>query len=571
MEINRKYKEFLTYTKMQPQDQQRFDELVNTYAIALNNNPSKRNVVFTKHDFNHHCVDILSIISNILLHEKGINELYPLELYLLNLAVLFHDISMVFGGYDKKARKITNFDRKKHSQQSAEWLQKEYSNHSSALYIHGELDENKLQILCNICKAHSDVKTGEHGRNNNALLQCKEKTKLIDGAVYERALAGILRLADELDVTVSRLGNGNETDLLDEEDETDAESIKHWQRLQLILNLIIEDPQNLILQINRIRADEWLDRGDAANLKEELYGIQDKIQREIDFFDNNVAVFDDKTSRLVTVRRIKYDINDPNEKKYFEDPEEVDELHAIIELDDPHDAVGLAPTPKTININQPSGQTEKEKDSGTVLLDAVFSERLKNYVLDRNLLHVGHFTLNDNLCARDWIDIEEIVSTKDITSSIVEIIANDLRSNNKDGTYIIVGLDTSGAILAASIAFSIGAPATYVIPARHNSKADVFDIDIPKDVSSKNIIIITDAIVTGLTVRQIIEAMNWQDKVSSIYSIFFRKPSIADISEIEKLRCNIKVLNDSFGIEVSPVKNCPLGPNNCQAINRKNG
>lgn len=112
-----RYKEHYCYKKMEKGNQDNLDTLVEHYGKILNQGPKQGITVYTSHNFDRHCSDLYRIISMYLLQQQGIDQLSQEELYLLNISVLLHDISMCEGGYVNGA--VTLFDRKIHSLQSA--------------------------------------------------------------------------------------------------------------------------------------------------------------------------------------------------------------------------------------------------------------------------------------------------------------------------------------------------------------------------------------------------------------------------------------------------------------------
>lgn len=112
-EIKEEYKALTCYTKMDEPHRRSFDALARYYGRILNRGPAQTVTVYTSHDFDRHCFNLYRIISMYLLREEGIQQLNPEELYLLNLSVLLHDISMCEGGYENG--KKTAFNRAIHA------------------------------------------------------------------------------------------------------------------------------------------------------------------------------------------------------------------------------------------------------------------------------------------------------------------------------------------------------------------------------------------------------------------------------------------------------------------------
>lgn len=95
---------------------------------------------FTLHDFDHHCFDIYKIISEVLFDEELVySEKYGLserELYIMNLAVLFHDIGMS-NGLDRA--------RDNHSLNSADYIDRQFKDSRSVLSQNSDLSANEIK------------------------------------------------------------------------------------------------------------------------------------------------------------------------------------------------------------------------------------------------------------------------------------------------------------------------------------------------------------------------------------------------------------------------------------------
>lgn len=92
------YKKIECISKMEEDFQNAFEEIVNGYRDKLAKRVVFPGSAFTLHDFEHHCFNIYKIISDVLFDNKLVYlsdyGLCQRELFILNLAVLFHDIGM---------------------------------------------------------------------------------------------------------------------------------------------------------------------------------------------------------------------------------------------------------------------------------------------------------------------------------------------------------------------------------------------------------------------------------------------------------------------------------------------
>ena len=564
MSVLNTYKDFCCYKGMNSHHQEIFNRLASYYGEMLNKGPARINTIYTLHDFDHHCTNIYRAISIFLLQEDD-EALSEEEWYILNLAILFHDISMCRGGFDKEKEDATQFDRNIHALQSEEWLLHEFENSKTVLRSGSDLNQYLVEIIGKICKAHSNIKRGGISSEINALFDA-DLPDSIQGTtqiIRVRLLAGLLRLADEMDVTVSRLGN----DRIEEQftiDSEDVESKKHWDRLHLINAIEIARDNSDVLQLQTAdrTLQERLDSGDGMNVKDDLDNIVHKIQKELD----NIWIIlkaDPQTARLITIRKVEL----------FTNSESVREKLSMLEQAKLSPVVEKMPTLDE-GIGSLADSTDEYVDSGedTVLeIGGDISSILHTYVLRNRLLSVGHFQLNDKYCARDWLDTESIASDKEMSKIITKALAEAIEAymheaNNPE--YIIVGLGLVGTRQAAEVAFFMGKPFSYVIPAHQSENYDTHEIKMPKVNSSQKIIIITDCIVTGETIRRIISD-NQLNNVIAVYSVFWRRPRNWKNLDMTLEEIPLYTLCKKFRAEVSLVRDCPFGKNLCEAPNRK--
>ena len=149
------YVEFKCIKKMKESNRERFGNIVKEYAERLNRVVNDGGAVYTLHDFDHHCCNLYKIISEVILYEEaafngGEKAISDWELYLLNLAVLLHDLGMT---------QYVDLARDNHSVVSAQKIKEDYRNPSNPL-SEGKsgLSKNDIDALALIVQAHSDVK-----------------------------------------------------------------------------------------------------------------------------------------------------------------------------------------------------------------------------------------------------------------------------------------------------------------------------------------------------------------------------------------------------------------------------
>lgn len=490
------------------------------YAEELDRGNIYKPIPFTNHNFSNHCFNIYKIISRHVFNHCNITNIFTQqEWFLLNTAVLLHDYSMVF----------PNFNRLEHSKESADYIKKQMDSDDnttlkSNLLIE-EADAVRLIVL-----AHSDIKSIKNGKEviRQKTLENPDLTDQLDcgGAslVHVKFLAGILRLADEFDVTRSRIGNNNSSKELSEDDPIQKNSIEHWKKLKCFKRLERKG-ENLILIVD----DEYIDAdsADITNIKERIEDVVRKVRDQVDYVRKCVVQDNDEFLSIFPIQKI---------------------IIVSKELDDKF----------VSTINSEDRKTVKTKIPSLVAspLAKDIEERISDTITKNRLIKPGHYIVNEELCARDWIDLRDIITDKDICVEILDCMEKDM--NNKIGTSaptgkrVIVGIEENGMILGAQLAYRLNLPFTYLIAKnfRENESSER-EKEVNFDTYS-DIILVTDAIATFQTIGRTCEQYNITSKVERIYAILFREPSDAQQyhDSITLLEDKVFACNRSFKIEV---------------------
>jgi len=559
--IDIRYKEQLCVKKMSTSHKKIFNDFVNYYAPKFPDREILNNSVFTPHNFNQHCFDIYKIISSIILNKNLAYEtaykLSSKELLLLNLAVLFHDISMSEGLTTR---------RENHSVESAKYVDREFNSVECKAWE--KLSRSEVNALEEIIKAHSDIKDGsvnvlENGLNAPALMyDCYDSDNDSD-EIRVLLLAAILRVADEMDVTSARLGSrqlkrelegaierlkaAEEGSKFKEEDLKKAKdyivSLEHWKRLNYFSSINVDklDAKNVVLVVEPKYYNQVIKQGmsEDAVLDEivSVYStISERLKEAVDkAFSNNMCVSirtislfsqDETINQKIKRRLSKVSLETGEEDKAEDD------------------------------------KTEDEKKKSDNLIDERIDKRLSEEVAKRELLSFGHFKLSSTYCARDWINTKEIVETRRINEAIVKTMGTHIKENFKE-ECIIVGVGLVGTVIASRVAFYLGRPLTYIIPEKEKASSGEFEQLISIGENDK-IILVTDVIVTYETLSKVIANGKHPENVLAIYTIFLRKNSKISSNEMMK---KTYYLNDKFDIELFNKKGCKYGKN-CIAKNQ---
>ncbi len=559
------YKKIQCIKKMDEDYLDRFDSIVDEYAPKLSERVIMNGSAFTLHDFEHHCFDIYKIISEVLFDEELIYKtdygISQRELFILNLAVLFHDIGMF---------NVLGATRENHSIKSADYVQKEYDDSRSVFKKKSDLTVNELKALKAIIIAHSDVKdrTIEDKKNGMKSPDLKDYNAK-EGKIRAKFLAGVLRLADELDVSSDRLGTGEIEQQIEEgkqqyeelkkHSELEANrkaleqwegfiiSLEHWKRLHLISSVQRnEDGKTIELQIDDDYINICLDEGKTEkSIARECIDIYNEIEKKLNEI-MGIAFNQKKFSNYVPISKILLVTENEVLDKEISDGLSVRRL--ISQKSD-----------KVLNTEKPIIKSGEYPN----VLDEELEKCIYGEITKRNLIKFGHFLLNKLYCARDWIDTREVVETKKILNKLVDVIVKDINSNNHND-YAIIGIDLVGSLLASRIAFALQKPLSYIVSEKEELSNASPEIELSIENTS-DIILITDVIVTYDTILKAIDKYRLKTRIDSIYTIFYRPNYRIKVNN--EFVSKTYSINNMFSIELFEKKECVY--KNCIALNRK--
>lgn len=529
MEIDKELYELSCIKKMGEQYFLKWENIKNQYAEQLDRGPIRRPIAYTYHDYTHHCFNIYKIVDKVILFNPQLSEQ---EWFILNIAILLHDFSMTFA----------NFDRLIHSKQSADWLLEQMD---SDTVLRKNLNQNEAEAIALIIQAHSDCKSIVNGKEK--IVQCTLENEKIedvmdcDGAhdVHVKFLAAILRIADECDVTYSRLGTAD-FECLDETDEEQGYSMEQWFQLKCFKR-ISRKRENLELTVD----DRYVSNSpeERSNIERRIGKVVMKIRRQLNYVrekailtEEHIAMFQLRKVVICSTALSAEYVKKINDEQFVE--EEFLEISVQI-LDD-----RLA--------NKISAKIDGNGENGLTVQ--------------------GHYVVTEDYCERDWINLREVVVDKVIADEIIQKIACEIADQYGSNTKrpIIVGMEDNGLILASQIASRLGYPFTYVIPKNFNwEKSSSKEKFVEFDAYDK-IIIITDAIATFQTLGATCEQYEILDKVCKIYTVLYRTPKDKRFfhENAEKLMKKMTACCDKYDIEVHERKKCPDNNSRCKAVNK---
>lgn len=561
--MSQDYLRFKCISNMPEDYQSKFQDIVTLYRPKLNMILFRGGSIYTMHDFEHHCMDLYKIISDYILnsniaYSETVGALTPRELFILNLAVLLHDVGMT---------KNIDFNRDNHSLKSGEIIREDYRNPANPLTeTRSGLTINEIDELALIVQAHSDVKDGSIKSCENGLknpeLHNDMPAKI--GRIRAKLLADILRMADELDVTTDRVSAfdiecelekaADEYEHIQSQQKTESdeearkklqamlderkgavESLKHWKKLYYFKDIKVREDGQAFIVIDDKQVKREVDGGaNYDEIADIIYEVYEKLYKEfVDFssdVNQNLA-----WSNLISLKGVNLQTQNSELRRAIEE----------------------------IKNNRQSRVIEARKLPKLISGDV--AQKIKQFVEERDLFEVGHFYLSDEECARDWVNVDEIIETEKIFTECQTQLLLHIQSlmKGRADKYLIVGVDFGGMIIASRLSYILQKPYTYVIPSNKVRMSSVKEINSFAD-GFEEIILITDVIVSYRQIKRIIADNGLEGKICAIYAVLFR-----DTESHEFIRNNSNesliemtyVLNNDFAIELQKNDKCPYKHN----------
>jgi len=454
--------------------------------------------------------------------------------------------------------------RLRHSELSSEEFIKFCTENSDA--IDKKLSERQINIISDIIIAHSDIKsidnTGKITKKTITISEtslAKKKVGEINSDIPVRFLAGLLRIADEFDITKYRLG-GKEKQLnfLSQENSEHAESIEHWKKLMCfsdvdfssnIIELVVDDSQY---------SKERIETGKAS------VNVLNKIRSEFQLVRELCFNESPYLTAFAGVNILNKDVLTV---------EPSNSVNLTVEADEQKDKISAEHNMAQANDEPPKG------DMGSFyapyLFDIIESDttnKIDSFVYKYTLYRDSHFILTDSICARDWIDTTSIIEDRKLKVAICDDFVRHLRARwdeNRLKKMVMVGIGVRGTAIASTMAFEMMMPFSYIIPNNsheHNSMQDKkFLTDEYISDGYEEFILVTDVMVSADTVKNALTHNKLAGRVPIICSVLCRPITnyndFADkINDSQNLLANTKIyaLSNNFPIWIFNKADCPV-------------
>jgi orotate phosphoribosyltransferase/3',5'-cyclic AMP phosphodiesterase CpdA len=213
-----------------------------------------------------------------------------------------------------------------------------------------------------------------------------------------------------------------------------------------------------------------------------------------------------------------------------------------------------------------------------IYYNTLYTDTLYKKVKELNIFHSGHFHWSETSRAHNWIDISKLIENKDdlnfLKNAIIDVLDTKIKSENID---LIIGLGYEGNILATKSAIKYNKPYSFLPYSyrHHEHHKTENELNFSNEGNEfKNILIITDVVNDGRTIRKLINKRqkNFFSSVDKIYviSLFYTGESILNnnilnfdfIKNIPKydLLSDEEVNNIEFyTVKSLKVEKCPYG------------
>lgn len=486
------------------QFERNFENLVNYAAPILESGPVIRNIGFTPHDFTHHCKNIYIILDR-MLPEKFYQEYKEENLFVLLVAVLFHDVGMT-GEWSSEIRE-------KHSEISKQFIMKPFVENDVHSVIKSNVRSNYVDYICDIIYAHSDIKKNGEIEKETFIEVCKKyeeagvETKGENETINVPFLAALLRLADELDVSYERI---EDIDYLKKVNL--PSSYEHFKLCEMFK--MVQKGNNgdttLVLQVEGTKYNVGEDYEKATRAAQILERYE-KICKEFRMMKTRVLcnTLHVKSSDVWKIQKIELKV---------------------------------------------SGGIDLEADAKKKRIKLDNAGFVKGLIIKENLFKSGHYEVNEKLSARDWIDIDGLFKLEEAAfiKPITEMMKPYVESQKT-----IIGINYYGAVLASIIGYKYKKPFAYFFDS--DKVVDSLEREI-NHIEKDGIMLIIDIVVFGNSLARVIESLAEKGIIDEqtgvdVIILFERSPQRKRRPFLSKAYSNryikkIYTVDDNFNIEL---------------------
>jgi len=145
-------------------------------------------------------------------------------------------------------------------------------------------------------------------------------------------------------------------------------------------------------------------------------------------------------------------------------------------------------------------------------------KELLRIIKKENLFHTGHFHWSETSRAHGWIDVSKLLSNKDNLNKCKKYIYETLVKSNVTYDFVI-GLGVEGNILATRTAILSSKPYSFLPYSYRYDDHSKFEklLNFDNNSKFKTILIITDVVHDGRTIRKLIHKKREEDTTSEFF------------------------------------------------------
>lgn len=257
------------FKKIGPEYYKKWEVLYKAYEADINSGAVYRNIAFTPHDIKH-CMNIFENIYTIM-PSSFMAKTNVENVFVLAVSVLLHDLYM--------ARSID--ERGNHAVKAVEEIFEEMYSEKHTV-IRTFVPRSDIEFIADIIFAHTDIKVENVvTRKTFAEISKKYEKGVFEGEsekIDVPALAALLRMGDELDISYNRIAHTSHMNKFMPE-----EAKPYWDKLS-IFHRPQNNPANSYDIILRIDPQAYAKLGELDKLKIAGYAIEvyNKIRKEFD-------------------------------------------------------------------------------------------------------------------------------------------------------------------------------------------------------------------------------------------------------------------------------------------------
>lgn len=305
-------------------------------------------------------------------------------------------------------------------------------------------------------------------------------------------------------------------------------------------------------------------------------------------WDSTYKIYNILKSDDITLKNIIYSLHKPNgndslyewdkrTNSIFSQPDEF----VIFRKNPPSIKDEILEIPSNTDIDL---KIVEENDSSIKTVNTYYSEDYSDELYEKvkklNLFHSGHFHWSETSRAHNWIDVSKLIEDRKnlnfVKNAIIDVIENKDLGNKID---LIIGLGYEGNIISTKAAIKYNKPYAFLPYSYRHDEHHTFENELNFDNSTgkfKNVLIITDVVNDGRTIRKLINKRDKQKtffkNVDKVYvvSLFYTGDSILnnDILNYDFIKNipNYDIENDEevnniefYTVKSLKVEKCPYG------------